>query len=1395
MKARFQRALVLLLVLVLTLGCIPAVSAVQPDEPVTNPEPAEEAAQLPEGSDLGAILQGNKDAELEALQPETPKDTDLVRVIVELDAPALTEQSGMFAGKALTDAGRTAQQNAIAAQEQVEAKITEAAPEASVRYSYSLLLNGIALECAYGHIAELEALPGVKAVHMVQTYELPTEPKVTSGGGMIGAPTAWNLGMDGSGMVVAVLDTGLDTDHAAFAVDPKSPAVVRGDIDEVLSGGALQAQRLVRDLSSSSVYLSGKVPYVFDYADHDTDVNHHGGSDHGTHVAGIVAANPADGSVTGVAPQAQLMILKVFPDGSTGANSDDILAALEDCVTLGVDVVNLSLGSPAGFTYRSDLLSTMEVYDRLAKAGIIVAAAAGNEYSAAYKNLWGTDLSLTSNPDYGIVGSPSSYSQTLSVASADNVTVRSAYFEAAGRKITFTDTATTNNPEGGFIRVLGGKTLDYVVVPGNGEEADYANLNVKGKVVLVSRGVTTFAEKHEMAHAKGAAACIVYNTEAGMINMSIDSFPIPAIFISQADGQAMVAAAKDGVGTLTVSESTYDAPSETGGQPSSFSSWGSTSQLEITPDIMAPGGNIYSSRDNNSYGLMSGTSMATPHLAGASALMLEYLRTAGIEGDAMTLAYALMMSTAVPAKGSNGVTASPRKQGAGLVNLASAMATKAYLQVEGKERPKLELGDDPDKTGEYQMTFRVVNFGTEPLQYAITPTVLTENAETKGDYGNVQVYFATQTSRDITAQTTWTTNCANNVVTVPAKGTADVTVTVKLSDALRKELTDTFENGIYIEGYITLTQQTTAEGVTGCDLSIPYLAFYGDWDQAPVIDIGYYWQKLQGEPNWASQYLNYGGSMLSGTGSFYVFGGNPYAPELAYYPEHNTLSPLRTDGYYDKVDLIYTALLRNAKSLTYRITDAKTGETYYRKTVDYVGKSVYNANYDTILPAGSFTSTAIDPWYGVDSAGEMLKDDTTVIVSIDAELDHDGFAAAQNKNAHWEFPVTIDNTPPQILSSTSDGETLTLEVADSRYLAYVEVYDVEHMNVFSEPVFSQGYSSKTPGETATVRVNVSSINKVYVCLADYGRNEKVVTLDAKTGKLIESSQFEYFESNGEITITGYTGSELDVVIPDEIGGYPVTAIAEKAFQLNKTVRSFTIGSKIRSIGSCAFARCASLTNIYVDRANLYYQSIDGVLYSGDGKTLLSYPTAKAYSSYPVASGTETIGEYAFFHSKVQTVFLPDTVSTIGDYAFYYAGELSSINFPTALTSIGDSAFFACQSLTAVDIPATITQIGESAWAACTSLPAITVAAENPNYTAVDGVLYTKDMTVLKVYPYAKSGVTFTVPDSVVELEAYAFAYTGMQSIDGCASLRAIGDSAFYSCTALKSLPDARLEFV
>lgn len=1388
-KSNLLHSLALLLALIMVMSCFPTGAMGTParEAPlVEEPPGAPEEAAEPERADSG-LLTGDPNALHTAFETQACQDAELVRVLVELDQRPLVGTEHAMQDGTLTALGRSLQQNALDEHRTVQAAVTSLDENVQFRYDYTVLFNGFAMECPYGMLDQVRSLNGVRSVEVCQTYSLPVEPLMDSSNDMIGSQAAWNLGVDGSGIVVAVLDTGLDTDHDAFAMAPSSPKVTRETVECILKDQSLQAEKRTA-VEAQDVYLSAKVPFVFDYAGGDTDVNHHGGSDHGTHVAGTIAAAPTDGTISGVAPQAQLMILKVFDDGSTGASSDDILAALEDCVMLGVDVVNLSLGSPAGFTQRPDLLSTMEVYTRLEQAGIAVVAAAGNEYSAAYGNQWETDLSLASNPDYGIVGAPSSYVQTLSVASADNRLVRSAYFQVGERKITFTDMAATYAPEGQLVRVLGGQTLPYVVIPGNGTEADYEGLDVSGKVALVCRGGNTFPEKQEAALAKGASACIVYNNAPGLLNMAITSYPIPTVFISQSDGQAMAGSAENGVGILTVATDTVQLPAETGGQPSDFSSWGTTARLEITPDLMAPGGNIYSSKDNNTYGVMSGTSMATPHVAGASALMLQYLRSGDLASDLQDLTYPLLMCTASPARDASDTPYSPRKQGAGLVNVAAALETRAYLQVPGSTRPKLELGDDPARDGVYQMTFQVVNFGQEPLYYAISPTVLTETATMGGQYGGQDVYFAAQKSRNITQDVTWTTDWPQNVVTVPAGQNVSVTVTVTLSEALKRELTATFENGIYIEGYVTLVQQTTNEGAQGCNLSVPFLAFFGDWNQAPVIDTGYYWELLNGETSWSSQYTNYGGSMIRGTANFYVFGANPYVSGLAYYPEHNTLSPMRTDGYFDQVDLVYTALLRNAKSLTYRITNAKTGEVYYRKTVDYVAKSVYHANYQTILPAGAFSSDAIDPWGGTDSAGELLDDGTTALVTIDAVLDSPNFHPEENRNAHWEFPVTIDNTLPSLVSSRSDGKTLTLELRDNQYLAYVEAYDGTHMGIFAEPIFSQGFSSKQAGETVTVQMSVAGVETVYLGIADYGRNERILMLDAATGQVLEGSQFEYFEDHGEVTITGYTGSELDVVIPDEIAGYPVIAIAENAFLLSRTIQTVTIGKHVTAIGPKAFSRCDSLRGIYVAEGNTMFQSLDGVLYTRDGKTLLSYPGGKAYENYPVASGTEVIASYAFFYAPVQKVFLPDSLREIEDYGFYYATNLTAINMPKALTTLGDSAFFACYNLREVQVPATITNIGAAVWSACTSLQEICVDEANPNYCALDGVLYSKDRQVLKVYPYAKSGDAFLLPDTVEEIGPYAFYSTGLTTVTVPDTLRTIGAYAFYGCSGLTAVP-------
>lgn len=134
------------------------------------------------------------------------------------------------------------------------------------------------------------------------------------------------------------------------------------------------------------------------------------------------------GTISGVAPQAQLVVMKVFGDNSTGAAEDDILAALEDCVKLGVDAVNLSLGSPAGFTSRPDMLSTMNVYSNLEKADIVVAAAAGNEYTAAYKNLWENDNCKALEQVYFLGNPPENVSTRMFVSKVADMTV---YYDAA----------------------------------------------------------------------------------------------------------------------------------------------------------------------------------------------------------------------------------------------------------------------------------------------------------------------------------------------------------------------------------------------------------------------------------------------------------------------------------------------------------------------------------------------------------------------------------------------------------------------------------------------------------------------------------------------------------------------------------------------------------------------------------------------------------------------------------------------------------------------------------------------------------------------------------------------------------------------------------------------------
>ena len=211
-----------------------------------------------------------------------------------------------------------------------------------------------------------------------------------------------------------------------------------------------------------------------------------------------------------------------------------------------------------------------------------------------------------------------------------------------------------------------------------------------------------------------------------------------------------------------------------------------------------------------------------------------------------------------------------------------------------------------------------------------------------------------------------------------------------------------------------------------------------------------------------------------------------------------------------------------------------------------------------------------------------------------------------------------------------------------------------------------------------------------------------------------------------------------VTIPDS-----VTSIGGGAFEGCASLTSITIPSSVTSIGDSAFRSCTSLTAINVTTGNKNYLSVNGVLYNKDKTTIKCYPAGKKDKNYKI---------------------------------------------PDGVTSIGSSAFYGCTSLTSIAIPSDVTSIGGWAFDGCTSLTAINVNTGNKNYTSVNGVLFNKDKTELICYPSGKVDKSYTIPNSVKSIEAYAFI--------GCANLRSvtipdsvtqIGREAFENCKNLMSV--------
>ncbi|CDD64023.1 cell surface protein [Firmicutes bacterium CAG:341] len=271
----------------------------------------------------------------------------------------------------------------------------------------------------------------------------------------------------------------------------------------------------------------------------------------------------------------------------------------------------------------------------------------------------------------------------------------------------------------------------------------------------------------------------------------------------------------------------------------------------------------------------------------------------------------------------------------------------------------------------------------------------------------------------------------------------------------------------------------------------------------------------------------------------------------------------------------------------------------------------------------------------------------------------------------------------------------------------------------------------------------------------------------------------------------------------------VTSIGNWVFRDCTSLTSVAIPTSVTSIGDGVFYCCESLTSIEVSNNNENYSSTDGVLFNKNKSELITYPAGKTDSEYAIPNSVTSIGSYAFFDCESLTsvtipnsvtnigvyafygcksltsVTIPDSVISIGDYAFYGCKSLTSVTIPDSVISIGDYAFSYCESLTSVTIPNSVTSICSDAFSDCTSLKSIEVSDNNKNYSSVDGVLFNKDKSELITYPASKTDNTYEIPNSVTSIDNEAFYYCkSLASVTIPDSVTSIDFSAFGNCANL-----------
>lgn len=699
-----------------TAGIADAVPVQQPPPPQVNRAerippshlvevPPEIVAEFADGMTIEEFIRRSGGRVPHALEPFVNRET---AVIIELESPPLAVKYAKAVGIMSATSQREYLQQLKSEQAGLEPQLQSLGVRIISRYQK--VYNGFLARVPYNKLAQVRALEGVKAVYRAPLHY----PDLAASVPLIGADQVWSaLGYDGEGVTVAVIDSGIDYYHAALggSGDPDDYAA---DDHEIIEPGTFPTAKVIGgydfagpnyDASSDDPSLNTPQP----------DPDPIDGDGHGTHVASTIAGITVTGKIgPGVAPAALLYALKVFgePAGSTNLVIDAIEWAMDPNgdgdMSDHVDVINMSLGADYGPADPND--PELVVVNNASALGVIVVAAAGNAGDTPY--IHGTPAAA--DTAIAVAASTTGYATgpTLSISGTAYTTQTNIIYQppAFGNNTGhFTERVTAT------LVYVGNITTTDTLCSIAGISTDV----LSGTVALIQRGGCNFSVKVNNAAALGAVGAIIFNSAAGgntRITMSGDPVDIPAGFIARTDGLNLISADGDTVIVSAESEvQTLPDPYTPADSIATFSSRGPRGfDSMLKPDVTAPGVGIFAAAMGTGDGGVSysGTSMATPHVAGAAALIRQAYPNWTPEQ-----VKAALMNTAVDLFGNRPL---PR-QGAGRIDAYRAVSTDA-IAVGDKDLVSLNWGVIPIETDTYMSVKSVTlrNFVTATKVYSVT---------------------------------------------------------------------------------------------------------------------------------------------------------------------------------------------------------------------------------------------------------------------------------------------------------------------------------------------------------------------------------------------------------------------------------------------------------------------------------------------------------------------------------------------------------------------------------------------------------------------------------------------------------------------------------------------------